>query len=89
MGASSAVLVTSYLSAYFPPTLRATAVGCALSFSRIGAIAGPVLAGLIAQYGLAAKWNFYLFATAATLAGLCMLLVPVRPVKIAGEVHVD
>ncbi|KKC27661.1 MFS transporter [Sphingomonas sp. SRS2] len=90
VGASAAVVVTGYLSAYFSPTLRATAVGCALSFSRVGAVSGPLLAGLIAEYGLDVKWNFYLFATTATLAGLFMLLVPARASsRIGRNAHPD
>lgn len=73
---AAAVMVTSYLSSYFPPRLRATAVGCCISFSRFGAVCGPLLGGLIAEYGLATTWNFVLFAVAAVLAGLSILLVP-------------
>lgn len=73
---SAAVMVTSYLASYFPSTLRATAVGSALSFSRFGAVCGPLAGGYIAQYHLAIVWNFAVFASAALLAGVSILLVP-------------
>ncbi len=75
---SAAVMVTSYLASYFPPTLRATAVGCCISFSRFGAVCGPLLGGMIAEYKLDVTWNFVLFAGSAVLAGLSILLVPNR-----------
>ncbi|WP_326522999.1 MFS transporter [Sphingomonas sp.] len=77
---AAAVMVTSYLSSYFPATLRATAVGCCVSFSRFGAVCGPLLGGFIAQYGLAIGWNFVAFALAALAAAGSILLVPARPV---------
>lgn len=78
---SAAVIVTSYLAAYFPPTLRATAVGTCLSISRFGAICGPLVGGLIAQAHLPIAWNFAAFAMAALAAGASILLVPREPVK--------
>ena len=82
---SAAVMVTSYLASYFPATLRATAVGSALSFSRFGAVCGPLLGGLIAQYNLAIAWNFALFAAAALVAAASILLVPPLRRESGGE----
>jgi AAHS family benzoate transporter-like MFS transporter len=76
---SAAVIVTSYLASYFPPELRATAVGSCLSFSRFGAICGPLIGGFIAQYQLALTWNFAIFAVGALAAGASILLVPREP----------
>lgn len=73
---SAAVMVTSYLSHYFPSTLRATAVGCCVSFSRFGAVCGPLLGGLVATYKLDMGWNFVVYAMAALLAAGSMYLVP-------------
>jgi AAHS family benzoate transporter-like MFS transporter len=75
---SSAVMVTSYLSSYFPPEYRATAVGSCLSFSRFGAVIGPVLGGFVAKWHLDISWNFKIFAMAAILAALSITLVPRR-----------
>ena len=73
---SAAVMVTSYLSQYFPPTLRATAVGSCLSFSRFGAVCGPLVGGVIASYQLNMAWNFVVFAFAGALAACSIALVP-------------
>jgi len=75
---SAAVMVTSYLASYFPPRYRATAVGVCISFSRFGAISGPLLGGFIAKNGMAITWNFAIFALAAVGAGLSIMLVPSR-----------
>ncbi|MCJ2182444.1 MFS transporter [Novosphingobium sp. 1949] len=75
---SAAVLVTSYLAAYFSARLRATAVGTCISFSRFGAVCGPMMGAMIAQYHLPTAWNFLFFALAALLAGASILLVPPR-----------
>ncbi len=75
---SAAVLVTSYLAAFFSARLRATAVGTCISFSRFGAVCGPMLGAVIAQYHLPIAWNFLLFASSALLAGASILLVPSR-----------
>ncbi|NOW45378.1 AAHS family benzoate transporter-like MFS transporter [Novosphingobium sp. SG751A] len=73
---SAAVMVTSYLSQYFSPALRATAVGSCLSFSRMGSICGPLLGGMIATYQLDMAWNFIGFAAVAALSALAIALVP-------------
>ena len=75
---SAAVMVTSYLSAYFPAKVRATAVGTCLSFSRFGAVCGPLLGGVVATYHLPLMWNFLAYSGAALLAGLSILLPPTR-----------
>jgi MFS transporter, AAHS family, benzoate transport protein len=76
---SSAIMVTSYLSSYFPPEYRATAVGSCLSFSRFGAVSGPILGGFVAKWHLDISWNFKLFALAAILSALAITLVPRLP----------
>lgn len=73
---SAAVIASSYAANYFPPTLRATALGCFVSFSRFGAICGPMLGGLIAERQLHIAWNFAAFAVAALAAGASILIVP-------------
>lgn len=76
---SAAVMVTSYLSSYFPARYRATAVGSCLSFSRFGAVCGPLLGGFIAKYALAIEWNFAIFAVAGLGAAASIMLVPRAP----------
>ncbi|WP_313807067.1 MFS transporter [Sphingobium sp.] len=78
---SAAVMVTSYLAAYFPARYRATAVGVCISFSRFGAVCGPLLGGAIAQRNMPITWNFVVFALAAVGAAASILLVPDRGTK--------
>ncbi len=73
---AAAVMVTSYLSSYFPSFLRATAVGCSVSFSRLGAVCGPIIGSLIVQFGLHTVWNFYAFALISSLAAASILIIP-------------
>lgn len=73
---AASATVTGYLSAYFPDGLRATAVGSAISFSRVGAIAGPFVGGMIASAGLDYHWNFYAFALICLVAAVVIQLVP-------------
>ncbi|MEH3092868.1 MAG: hypothetical protein PGN20_12785 [Agrobacterium cavarae] len=58
------------------PTIRSAGTGFALSFSRIGALTGPLLGGFIASTNLAPEWNFYIFAAVAALAALATVLIP-------------
>jgi AAHS family benzoate transporter-like MFS transporter len=71
------ILVNGYVATYYPDNLRATALGWSLGVGRAGAIAGPILGGLVAASALGYQWNFYLFAVVATL-GL-LLIAGVRP----------
>lgn len=71
---------------YYPTDMRSTGVGFCLGIGRIGAIAGPLLAG----YLIESRWSnpqlFFAAATAAIVATLAMLalqwtmkLPPTRP----------
>ena len=75
---SAGVMITSYQSAYFPAHVRATAVCSCLSFSRFGAICGPLVGGFVMSNGLNMQWNFVAYAIAAFLAGVA-IIVPAKP----------
>jgi len=75
---SAAVLLTSYASAFYPPEMRATAVGFFGSISRSGAITGPMLGGVVAAQHLPFAWNFLVFAFVGLLAAGCIFIVPIR-----------
>ena len=51
-------ILNAYVTQYFPSHIRATSLGWGLGLGRVGAIAGPILVGIIMtmQYDLA--WNF-------------------------------
>ena len=68
----------------FPVDLRATGTGWAIGISRLGAVAGPVVAGYLLKWGLSEQQLFYVFSPIAILAaGIVFLLY--RHMKIVGE----
>lgn len=75
---SASLILTSYLATYLKPMVRAAGVGWALSFSRIGALCGPLIGGYIASLAVTPEWNFYVFAAAAAMAALATALIPAR-----------
>src|SRR5689334_435918 len=57
---------------YYPPGIRATALGWALGVGRLGAVLGPVIGGLLLDANLALRLNFWVFAAVGTLAALAI-----------------
>ena len=72
---SAQVLVYAYISHLYPAAARATAVGAASGFGRLGAITGPLIGGWLLTAGLAYPWGFYIFAVVAAVGALSILLV--------------
>ncbi len=70
------LILNAYISKYFSAENRATALGWALGFGRIGAIIGPILGGLFMTWKLDLSWNFYVFSIAAILASIAVLFIP-------------
>lgn len=75
---SASLVLCSLVANYFEPEARATVLGWALSFARLGAICGPVIAGAVQQWGGGPLWSFHVFAGAALIAGVAVLLIPAR-----------
>ncbi|MEX6312805.1 MFS transporter [Providencia manganoxydans] len=75
---SAALILTGYIANYYPANVRASATGWALSFSRIGAMSGPIFGAYIASLGIASSWNFIAFAIVAVVASLAVMLLPKR-----------
>ncbi|WP_461473990.1 MFS transporter [Microbacterium sp. HJ5] len=76
---STSLVLTAYITDYYPASVRATAAGWALSFARIGAITGPILGGWIAAIAIGVEWNFIAFSLVAILAAIAIALVPKKP----------
>ncbi|NJP94851.1 aromatic acid/H+ symport family MFS transporter [Nonomuraea sp. FMUSA5-5] len=72
---SSQVLVNSFVAATFPAR-PAGALGWSLGVGRTGAIAGPLVVGVLMDAQASYTWSFYLFAACATLGAVAALLVP-------------
>lgn len=70
-------LIIAAVASHYPPRLRGTALGFSLGAGRIGAVAAPQVAGLLLAAGLGVGSNFLLFATAAGLAAVLLLITHV------------
>ena len=62
--------VNSLAAVYYPTYLRSTGIGSGLGFGRIGAIIGPVVAGILIQRHWAARELFYAAAIPALISAL-------------------
>jgi AAHS family 3-hydroxyphenylpropionic acid transporter len=65
--------------AYYPTLSRATGVGAAVSFGRLGGIAGPLAAGKLLALGLAPAGVLLAATPCAVIAGAAALGVALRP----------
>ena len=72
---SSQVLVYAYISHLYPAAARATAVGAASGFGRLGGISGPLIGGWLLTAGIAYPWGFYIFAVVAAIGALSIAFV--------------
>lgn len=80
---STSLVLTAYITDYYPASVRATAAGWALSFARIGAIMGPIMGGWLASLAIGVEWNFVAFALVAIIAAVAVALVPRKPAPLA------
>lgn len=80
---STSLVLTAYITDYYPASVRATAAGWALSFARIGAILGPIMGGWLASLAIGVEWNFVAFALVAIVAAVAVSLVPKKPVALS------
>lgn len=71
-------LAHGYVSAYYPPAMRSTAMGFALGIGRLGAIAGPAVAGALISLHFSLFANFLCLAVPGLIACLSILLVQDR-----------
>lgn len=72
-GAALAGLFPPYASEVYPTELRATGSGWATSFSRLGAVSGPIVGGAVLSAGLSTFGQTAIFGGALTLPVLVML----------------
>ena len=68
-------LVQVYISQYYPPFARSTALGSASSIGRIGAMAGPILGGVLLTMAFGTQAIFFSFAIPGILAAVAIALV--------------
>ena len=72
----ASLILTGYLAQRLDPSIRSAGTGFALSFSRLGALTGPLVGGYIASINAEPRWNFYIFAGIALIASMITALIP-------------
>ncbi|WP_233549451.1 MFS transporter [Lysinibacillus yapensis] len=69
-------IVQAYVSQYYPPFIRSTALGMASGIGRFGGMMGPILGGFLLGAGLSMELNFLAFAIPGLIAAIALSLVP-------------
>lgn len=72
------IILSAYITKYFPTHVRGTALGWASGVGRLGASCGPILGGLLLSWKVDINVNFYIFALAALIASISILFIPVE-----------
>jgi MFS transporter, AAHS family, benzoate transport protein len=66
----------SFVSQYYPSSIRSTAIGLASGVGRLGAIFGPTFGGLMLGTDLPIEASFVAFAVPGVFAAVAFLFVP-------------
>ncbi|MGW0251925.1 MFS transporter [Nocardia goodfellowii] len=69
-------LIIAYISAYYPPRLRATALGLGLGVGRLGAITGPSYLSAATTFFISPRAGFFAFMAPALLGAITVALLP-------------
>ncbi|MFE4962689.1 MFS transporter [Streptomyces sp. NPDC056660] len=75
-GSGTAAIVNAFVGTWFPPVVRASAVGSYFAVSRLGSVLGPLVLGWIISAGLPLRWTFYSLMAPTVLGVLLVLLLP-------------
>jgi MFS transporter, AAHS family, benzoate transport protein len=65
-------LTNSYISQYYPTSIRSTGLGWASGIGRIGGIVGPTIGGFLLASSLELQINFMVFALPGVIAALAV-----------------
>ena len=71
-------IVQAYVSQYYPPNMRSTALGMASGIGRMGGMLGPLLGGFLLSVSLPIHLNFIAFAIPGLIAAAALAIIPVR-----------
>ncbi|GAA3312509.1 hypothetical protein GCM10020331_000430 [Ectobacillus funiculus] len=71
-------IVQAYVSQYYPPYIRSTALGMASGIGRIGGMLGPLLGGFLLSVTLPIHLNFIAFAIPGLIAAVALASVSGR-----------
>ncbi|CAG9187616.1 MFS transporter [Cupriavidus pinatubonensis] len=73
---SAGLIYLGFIPTLYPTHARTTATGWAVGFGRLGAMSGPIVGGVVANMDIGTVWTFFIFACAALIASLSVLLIP-------------
>ncbi|WP_087973165.1 MFS transporter [Oceanobacillus rekensis] len=68
-------IVQAYVSQYYPPNIRSTALGMASGVGRLGGMLGPILGGYLLSITLPIQLNFIAFAIPGLIAAIALFLI--------------
>ncbi|MET3289780.1 UNVERIFIED_CONTAM: AAHS family benzoate transporter-like MFS transporter [Brevibacillus sp. OAP136] len=68
-------LLSSFVAQFYPSEIRGTGTGSALAIGRLGAMAGPILGGIILSLNVPMQWNFIIFAVPGLIAAIAIWLI--------------
>lgn len=71
----TSILLYSYLAQYYPLHIRTTGIGCASAVSRVGAIVGPIITGMLLAMSLPHAYNFLAIGIPALIATVAMAVL--------------
>jgi AAHS family benzoate transporter-like MFS transporter len=80
------IVAYAYCGQFYPATMRSTGIGMAGGVGRIGAIAAPLLIGLIMSLKLPLEHNFLMIGSAGAIGALALACINHR--KSASEISV-
>lgn len=72
------IIANAYVSQYYPSEMRSSGIGWSLGIGRIGAIAGPLIGGVLLSMSLPVSQNFLAFAIPGMIAAVSILFVQER-----------
>lgn len=74
----SQILLYTFVSQFYPTTVRSTGMGWASGIGRIGAIVGPVLTGALLTLNLPHQMNFMMIAIPGLIAAVAIFMVNLK-----------
>ena len=69
------LLCNAYISQYYPTEIRSSGLGWALGIGRLGAIAGPIIGGVLLTMNLPFYQNFLVFAIPGIIGAIALFFV--------------
>ena len=88
------IILYSYVSQYYPITMRSTGLGWASGVGRIGGIVGPIMGGFLLGAQFPLQFNFMAFAIPGMIAAIAVAIIREKkplsiPLTEASQVRVE